>query len=208
MSHPNEPIIQVKKYIDEDLSLKRQFHDRGQKPPQWLKDQHNDDIEFMKTLRRNPTLIRNFGMTSFSACFKKTIGAPGFWIWNDFKSKNFPHSMFLGIPVTGNTTWSSPLNLVKLRGGRHNVDWPLACKSGKCNALFDSGTSLLAGPSAIVDKLLKKLNEIGFDCTHLDKMPNLVLFVHGKKLILPADEYIGILEGEPLAAHQQYFPQT
>jgi hypothetical protein len=60
---------------------------------------------------------------------------------------------------------------------------------GKCQIAVDSGTNLLAGPSAVYQKLLHQL-PIARDCSNLNSLPPLGLTVNGHRLEIEAKHYV------------------
>jgi hypothetical protein len=60
---------------------------------------------------------------------------------------------------------------------------------GKCQIAVDSGTNLLAGPSAVHRQLLQKVH-ISPDCSNFHQLPNLGFMIGGKKLEIAPEHYI------------------
>jgi hypothetical protein len=60
---------------------------------------------------------------------------------------------------------------------------------GKCQVAVDSGTNLLAGPSAVYQKLLHQI-PIARDCSNLNSLPPLGLTINGHRLEIEAKHYV------------------
>lgn len=60
---------------------------------------------------------------------------------------------------------------------------------GDCEVAVDTGTSMLAGPSDLVDKLSNKVN-VKDDCSNFDELPNLGFQMGDKVLNLKPDDYV------------------
>lgn len=207
MSHPNEPIIQILEYLKDDGQLIKEYVEKEGMPPAWVEQQLRGDEQFYQVIKRAPTVLKSTGITTFSVCFKPHVGSEGYWIWNDLPPDKLSSSMFAKVPVTGKTQWSAPLTGVQIMGGNDNVSVSLGCGGPNCTVLFDTGTSLITAPSRVQRNLIDKFHTLGFDCNRLSEMPDLVLTVNGVRLIVPPQEYIGLVEGFPLLESKQFFPQ-
>jgi hypothetical protein len=88
-------------------------------------------------------------------------------------------------PVTEPGYWQVQMNDVSL--GKT----PLGLCSGasKCQVAVDTGTSLLAGPSDVVEMLVDKLS-VASDCSNIQSLPDLVFNVNGHSLSLAAEDYV------------------
>jgi cathepsin D len=69
--------------------------------------------------------------------------------------------------------------------------------SGSCIGIADTGTSLLAGPTAAAKSLNEKIGatpimsgEYSVDCSKLDSMPNLDIQISGKTFTLTPNDYV------------------
>lgn len=210
VSHPNQPIMELNDYIQQDERKRQDYMRAGETPPGWLMDQKRMDEAFLDVMRSSPTPLKAFGVTRFSVCFMQQKGKDGFWIWNDHNPADHP-KLFTQIPITGATTWSSPLKSLAFNGGARSSkgasEVPISCQNKPCSALFDSGTSLLTAPSDVVQVLLRKMQQIGFRCDRMNEMPNLVFNVNGVKVSFPPQEYVGIMEGSPVMLAAGFFPQ-
>merc|ERR1711988_2003915 len=56
-------------------------------------------------------------------------------------------------------------------------------------AVIDSGTSLLVGPKAIVDDLIKGIS-VKKDCSNLDTLPTMTLTMDGTDYTLEGKDYV------------------
>ena len=74
---------------------------------------------------------------------------------------------FTQLPLLGDSHWAVSLQGIRLSGGAANKTTTLSeCRgAGNCNAIIDSGTSLIAVPSTIHQQLLDLIGEVKPDCS-------------------------------------------
>ncbi|XP_013911572.1 PREDICTED: cathepsin E-like [Thamnophis sirtalis] len=104
------------------------------------------------------------------------------------------HSLYHGpiywIPVSRKMYWQIPLENVKIQGQI------VACKNG-CEAIVDSGTSLITGPLLDIKKLQAKIGavpsssgEFLVDCRRLSSLPSISFTFGQKEFTLTSKQYI------------------
>ncbi|XP_034258950.1 cathepsin E-like [Pantherophis guttatus] len=104
------------------------------------------------------------------------------------------HSLYHGpiywIPVSRKMYWQIPLENVKIQGQI------VACKNG-CEAIVDSGTSLITGPLLDIKKLQAKIGavpsssgEFLVDCRRLSSLPSISFTIGQKEFTLTPKQYI------------------
>jgi len=96
---------------------------------------------------------------------------------------------FTYVPVTKKGYWEFSMDSVKIAGSTF-------CNGG-CNAIADSGTSLLAGPSSEITKLNQMIGakpimggEYMIDCGDIPKLPPATFIIAGKNFTLEGKDYV------------------
>jgi len=88
-------------------------------------------------------------------------------------------------PVTTPGYWQVEMEDITLGDQRLNL-----CSADKhCQVAVDTGTSLLAGPSNVVDTLVDKLS-VADDCSNIKSLPDIGFIVQGHILNLKPEDYI------------------
>jgi hypothetical protein len=133
-------------------------------------------------------LLMKFGIDRFGVCLGREPASPGYFTWNDDSlHRSTAHFTTLKVPQTG--YWMLPLTDVSI--GNTVID----CSQG-CGAVVDTGTSLLAMPDSAQARLERAVAHLKGECGDLSKWPDFRFKLSGRPFSLPADSYIGAVEGD------------
>jgi len=142
-------------------------------------------------------LLMKFGIDRFGVCLGREPASPGYFTWNDdSRERSSAHFTTLSIPQTG--YWMLPLTDVSI--GNTFID----CSDG-CGAVVDTGTSLLAMPEAAQTRLERAVAHLKGECGDLSKWPDFRFKLSGRPFSLPADSYVGAVEGDVSDEMQRNF---
>jgi hypothetical protein len=146
------------------------------------------------------SLIERTGTQRFAICLVRGPSNPGYLVFNpayDFRSTNFA-SMFRRIAVIGQHHWAIKLNSVTAVQGDKKQS---QCDGDQpCVAIIDSGTSLIGVPPSAVNMVYGLIQQVQYDCSNLDTLPDLVFELDGQKFAMPAAAYtvqFGQKDGKP-----------
>ncbi|NXQ13848.1 PEPA protein, partial [Peucedramus taeniatus] len=90
------------------------------------------------------------------------------------------------IPLSAETYWQISMESVSISGT------PVACSSG-CQAIVDTGTTLLAVPIRAFRTLMRLLGASSsgeISCEAVSSLPNLIFHIHGKQFPVPPRAYV------------------
>ncbi|XP_075698966.1 pepsin A-like [Rhinoderma darwinii] len=94
------------------------------------------------------------------------------------------------VPLTAETYWQITVDSISINGQ------VIAC-SGSCQAIVDTGTSLLAGPSSPIANIQYYIGatqdsngEYVINCNNISNMPTVVITINGVQFPLPASAYV------------------
>ena len=92
------------------------------------------------------------------------------------------------VPVSRDGYWQFKMDSLSVQGTSY-------CQN--CQAIADTGTSLLAGPTDAIKKLNKQIGatpiaagEYMVDCKKISSMPNVEIQLNGNKFVLTPDQYV------------------
>jgi len=110
-----------------------------------------------------------------------------------------PGLKYVTLPVVGSTHWGLNIDGVSLAAqpgtGKADVQVP-GCGSTGCQAIVDSGTSLMALPKAILSQVLEKIGHIEPDCSNVDQLPNVRFSAGPHHFDLPPQLYVAKMEND------------
>jgi len=102
--------------------------------------------------------------------------------FGEFKHNRMASDIFYA-PVSTPGYWQVEMEDVSIDNKRQNL-----CK-GNCQVAVDTGTSLLAGPTDVINALIDRL-AVADDCANYGKLPNLGFIVQGHVLNLKPEDYV------------------
>lgn len=154
---------------------------------------------------RQVPIMEELGMRTFSVCLSPASGANGTWVWNDDVAAH-KADLFMRVPVVGDMYWSAELRHVSLDfGAAVGGETLLGCSpqaNGRCNAVLDTGTSLLVVPYEAYSRVHGALETWGehqngtVNCKNLDLLPDMKFRLGNMEFTLPPESYMGEVNGE------------
>jgi len=107
--------------------------------------------------------------------------------FGDYKKEYMAEELFW-VPVSRPGYWQVEINDISIGGKGMNL-----CSSGGCQVAVDTGTSLMAGPSTIVHKLIELL-QLKSDCSNFAELPKLGFLVGNRELTLDPEDYVARMD--------------
>eukprot|EP00933_Yihiella_yeosuensis_P081673 TRINITY_DN95336_c0_g1_i1.p1 TRINITY_DN95336_c0_g1~~TRINITY_DN95336_c0_g1_i1.p1 ORF type:complete len:431 (+),score=61.27 TRINITY_DN95336_c0_g1_i1:117-1409(+) len=139
-------------------------------------------------------LLEHLNLDSFAICLERgSSGAtpPGWLTFGDGLQKMQLDSskQWRTIDVVGSTHWSAKLSGLFVDIDDAGVDFSRVC-SPSCEALVDSGTSLLSFPTSLSPVVNKLRSMVRPDCSNIDELPNLRFQLGGADVYLPPKAWV------------------
>jgi len=153
------------------------------------------------------TLLMSYGIEEFSVCLQKESGSDGYLTWGPVASEETKKAHFTSVPVTAEHHWAGVMTDVyfgpRSAGPKKPEGQVVVCdKAHPCQALVDSGTSLIAAPTAALVALSAQIPPINEDCSNLHELPTLHLSMgDGKHFTLPPAAYVMRVTGGVMEAN-------
>merc|ERR1719324_726606 len=102
--------------------------------------------------------------------------------FGEFKAERMASELFF-VPVSTPGYWQVEMEDITIKNERQSL-----C-TNHCQVAVDTGTSLMAGPTEVINALIDKLN-VASDCANYKKLPHLGFIVKGHILNLKPDDYV------------------
>lgn len=190
---PETPSADAWHYAELDIDEVSNFFEEGKPAPAEKMNKAADSVEVAAEVVKRATLIDTMGVKTFSVCIGALPGSDGYFVWNDDMHER-QSTMFTQVPVVGKHTWGVQLFNPRLENGE-GEDIAIDCTDG-CSALPDSGTSLIAVPSAVYKHLAKQVELLDDKCSNIEVLPDIVFELGGIEIRLPPETYIAKVDGE------------
>ncbi|KAJ3585908.1 hypothetical protein NHX12_012315 [Muraenolepis orangiensis] len=111
---------------------------------------------------------------------------------------NYYSGEIVWIPLTSATYWQIQMDSVTINGNM------VACAGG-CQAIIDTGTSLIVGPSSDIGNMnawvganTDQYGDASVNCENIQSMPNVIFTLNGHAFPVPPSGYVSQLAGEGL----------
>jgi len=119
----------------------------------------------------------------FSVFFSNSDSEVSEITFGAIKTEHMASDDLFWVPVTGNSGyWEVRIDDIAL-----NAEPQSLCQD--CKVAVDTGTSALAGPSEVIQKLSKTL-DVKSDCSNYDSLPQIGFVMKGKVLTLDKADYV------------------
>mmetsp|Transcript_96785 Transcript_96785/g.172167 ORF Transcript_96785/g.172167 Transcript_96785/m.172167 type:complete len:521 (+) Transcript_96785:93-1655(+) len=193
--------LQAEMDIKRVKKIAKSYKNKGRAVPakirQALKEQTAAD-KVMESL--DDSVPANIGVHFLSICLEQEHGAQGHLIWNDLDPRSQVRH-FSRLKVTGQESWKMALKNVELVGAKGET-WAIGCSNG-CQAVLDSGTSLISAPIEALEAMTSVLGSLGASCSDEAVLPMLKFNLGGTEHVLPPEVYMGFVEGMEYVNHEE-----
>jgi hypothetical protein len=144
------------------------------------------------------TLLMSYGVEEFSICLERGSSKPGWLTWGPVTT--LKRTQMVSVPVAGQLHWAATMTNVGFSTSKKPGSQPV-CGDKGCAAIIDSGTSLIAAPTAALMQLSEQIGPINEDCSNLHTLPMLRFNLDGKQFELPPHAYVMRIQGAVMQAN-------
>ena len=149
------------------------------------------------------TVLTNLGADTLSVCFGQNANDPGrLDLGQTSESLSFTE-----LPILQGSHWAVDVGAFAVKPAETDTDQLsdpvpsteqlISCSSSnQCNGIVDSGTSLIAVPSTMLEVILKDIGAVEPDCSNVHELPVLEMTLAGQSFTMSPEMYIGKMEVE------------
>ena len=139
----------------------------------------------------------------FSFYLNRNIeGSPGGELIFGGSDPNYYTGDFTYLPVDKEGYWQFHMDGIKAGNSQY-------CQGG-CEAIADTGTSLIIGPTDEINQLNSQLGasedpssgDYTFDCSKIDNLPDVIFTLGGKNFVLTSKDYVWQVQDECISGFQ------
>jgi len=198
---PGQVAKVARRKLAEQAKLEEDYVNQSKPVPEDVREAKRKILEELHDGENKKTLLENLDIKTFSACFGRASGTPGWITWNDARREGVPGVR--KVHVAGEVTWGIKLGEVGFSSP--SGEEVLGCKDG-CGAIVDTGTSLLGVPSELYSVLRAHLSPDGqhVECHDLHDLPKLFITIGEHRFYLPPTAFVGKMYGSVSAEVQSY----
>mmetsp|Transcript_38512 Transcript_38512/g.81281 ORF Transcript_38512/g.81281 Transcript_38512/m.81281 type:complete len:451 (-) Transcript_38512:44-1396(-) len=144
-------------------------------------------------LNKHRSLLDAMEIQRFTVCIGRQPLSSGKLVLNDDSIDSGQATAAFPVDVVGHVHWGLQIQGISL--GEESV----ACAEGACTAIADTGTSLLAVPTQVIQAVMEVIGDVNDDCSNINRLPSLTFKVAGPAgshdLVIPPDGYMALLDG-------------
>jgi len=144
-------------------------------------------------LNQHRSFLEALDIGRFTVCIGRQPLSPGKLVLNDNAIDLGEAEAAFPVDVVGHVHWGLRIQGITLG------DESVACFDDTCTAIADTGTSLLAVPSEVIQAVMKAIIDVNDDCSNIHLLPSLAFKVAGPAgshdLVIPPDGYMALLDG-------------
>lgn len=132
------------------------------------------------------SLMSNLNVSTVSLCFGQLDGDKG-RIELGARPANDTIE-FVELPLLGDQHWGVRLDGISVGGNQVK-----GCEAG-CNAIIDSGTSLIAAPSEMLPSILEMIGDVDPNCEGIENLPTIEVTLAGHAFQLDPHMYVAKMD--------------
>lgn len=171
------------------------YYDQAMMAPPEAITEAEQKVKVAIKLGSEMPMLHTWSIPRFSICMGTRGGSDGVLVWNDTTPFDKP-SIFKEVPIMGDShRWSASMTKPKLKYADGRKGLHLGCEDG-CEALLDSGTSLLGVPKEAAEMIVKAIDDLNANCSNLEVLPHLKFRLGGEKFSLPPSAYMAKVGGD------------
>eukprot|EP00401_Gymnodinium_catenatum_P006397 CAMPEP_0117485538 /NCGR_PEP_ID=MMETSP0784-20121206/15017_1 /TAXON_ID=39447 /ORGANISM="" /LENGTH=541 /DNA_ID=CAMNT_0005280129 /DNA_START=75 /DNA_END=1700 /DNA_ORIENTATION=- len=184
----------------------KSFIKNGQTVTEQVRNAVRHYDEAVAHARNTTSVAESMDLATVSICLGHRSNSKGYITWDDHATQTTPER-FARIKVVGEYYWSASLGRVRfdIASMKHIYGLPMQanstidCADANCSAVIDTGTSLLVAPSDFVQSVYNFVDAWALEggtCDDISKLPDLHFNLNGVPFSLPAESYVGQIEGD------------
>ena len=113
-----------------------------------------------------------------------------------------PGLRYTELPSQGEYHWGVHMDSMAVGGSKVGE---IVC-SPRCAVIVDSGTSLIALPTMLLEEILETVGEVREDCSNLHSLPNISIQMSGSTFTLPPQIYVARMRDVSDASALRFSP--
>lgn len=151
-----------------------------------------------RTEDEDASLMTTWKTSTVAICFGQGDSEPG----RLDVGEGIPGLKYTELPSQGEYHWGVHLDSMAVGGSKVGE---IVC-SPRCAVIVDSGTSLIALPTMLLEEILETVGEVREDCSNLHQLPNITIQMSGSAFTLPPQIYVARMRDVSDASALRFSP--